>query len=330
MSWRDLVTPSGGLEVAAPWTGRRQVVVGDRVLRIEGVLPDEVGWHRFLVPAGRTARWAGVADGPPDGLDRAHPGEIGYVVGERMIPDGVGLVLDPERLVDQTVPVSLVEAGLERIVRASVIVLATGEMVWLRQEMPDGPETEVLAAYEDRTPNVDHIKGVTPALDLAFRFISHQRYLSEERAREREARRIADEKRRAEEERLATFRRSVGSGAGRRAVAATDFEGAARAALAVSGAVLLDVRPSTARGQMVVMYRWRHRRLGCVVDRETLGILDSGICLTDHYTGEKGDTRFTLESLPGVVEEAMRLGKLVVYRGDTGHDARDDYDWEDD
>jgi hypothetical protein len=41
----------------------------------------------------------------------------------------------------------------------------------------------------------------------------------------------------------------------------------------------------------------------------------------------KGDTRFTLESLPTVVGEAIRTGKLVVYRhvdGDRGYD--DDWD----
>jgi hypothetical protein len=34
----------------------------------------------------------------------------------------------------------------------------------------------------------------------------------------------------------------------------------------------------------------------------------------DHRTGEKGDTKFTLESLPGVVREAEREGVLVVFR----------------
>ena len=43
-------------------------------------------------------------------------------------------------------------------------------------------------------------------------------------------------------------------------------------------------------------------------------IIDSGICLQDHNTGEKGDTYFTLESLPAVIRQADREGKLVVYR----------------
>jgi hypothetical protein len=51
-----------------------------------------------------------------------------------------------------------------------------------------------------------------------------------------------------------------------------------------------------------------------VVDRNTLQVVDSGICLTDHHTGEKGDAYFTLESLPPVVGQAMDEGVLVVYR----------------
>jgi len=36
--------------------------------------------------------------------------------------------------------------------------------------------------------------------------------------------------------------------------------------------------------------------------------------LTDHDTDERGDTYFTLESLPAVVREAEQRGKLVVFR----------------
>jgi hypothetical protein len=54
--------------------------------------------------------------------------------------------------------------------------------------------------------------------------------------------------------------------------------------------------------------------------------------LTDHRTGEKGDTLFTLESLPAVVRQAIKEHKLVVYRHADGADWRNepDDDWEDD
>jgi hypothetical protein len=38
------------------------------------------------------------------------------------------------------------------------------------------------------------------------------------------------------------------------------------------------------------------------------------VCLIDHATGIKGDTWYTLESLPGVIRQADRQGVLVVFR----------------
>jgi hypothetical protein len=58
-------------------------------------------------------------------------------------------------------------------------------------------------------------------------------------------------------------------------------------------------------------------------------VVDSGICLQDHRTGVKGDTRFTLESLPTVIGEAIRTGKLVVYRHVDGDRDYDNDDWDD-
>jgi hypothetical protein len=51
-----------------------------------------------------------------------------------------------------------------------------------------------------------------------------------------------------------------------------------------------------------------------VVHTETLRIIDSGICLIDHATDERGDTYFTLESLPAVIAQAIREGHLVIFR----------------
>ncbi|MEQ1501229.1 MAG: hypothetical protein ABMB14_03320 [Myxococcota bacterium] len=109
----------------------------------------------------------------------------------------------------------------------------------------------------------------------------------------------------------------IGSGEGRRELAADDFEAAARAALALSGAELLDHHPGYERGEQIVLFRFRGRRFECVADA-ALRIVDSGICLTDHHTGEKGDTRFTLESLPGVIGEAIDNDVLVVFRHPDG------------
>ena len=45
-----------------------------------------------------------------------------------------------------------------------------------------------------------------------------------------------------------------------------------------------------------------------------LRIVDAGICLNDYAHGTKGDTLFTLESLPAVIDEAIRTDQLVVFR----------------
>jgi len=93
-----------------------------------------------------------------------------------------------------------------------------------------------------------------------------------------------------------------------------DFAEAARAALAVGGAEYLDHRRSARRGEVVVRFRLAQRRYECTCDQESLRIIDAGICLIDHATGERGDTYFTLESLPAVILQAEREGRLVVFR----------------
>jgi hypothetical protein len=102
-------------------------------------------------------------------------------------------------------------------------------------------------------------------------------------------------------------------------LAKEDFEAAARAALAVGGAEYLDHRKAVQRNEMIVRFRFLRRRFECTCDHNTLQIIDSGICLTAHGDDEfadgiKGDSFFSLESLPSVIAEADREEKLVVYR----------------
>jgi hypothetical protein len=238
----------------------------------------------------------------------------GYLVGDRFIPDDARVVPDPDKLVEQTCQVYCVELGLERFARAMVVRNRHGRLVYMSQEFPQGPEAEVLEAYQDRAVSVTHIKDVTPPLDLAFRWISRQRELVEERRRELERVRAEERRERERQERIKQAMECAGTSVGRRNLAQHDFGTAAMEALKVSGAEFLDARPGFSEKEVVVQYRFRNRRFECVVDRATLRVIDSGICLTDHDTGEKGDTWLTLESLPGVVGEAIDLNKLVVYR----------------
>jgi len=331
MGWQDLLAPEGGEKKILPWTGGKQVHSLDRTWDIKGRRPPEHGWYLFEVTGGRKATLVGkdpqMAD-PDFGEGKTLRG---YLVGDRFIKDGAAVVPDPTKLVEQTEPVFCVEPGMDRFTRATVLRDLSGALVYLRQEWPDGPEAAVLAAFQDREGSVTHLPGVTPALDLAFRWISHQRLRAEERAREAERIRLEEEARLESEEKLREAMKSVGTGAGRRDLAQRDFAAAARAALAISGAELLDCRESYTKNEMVVQYRYRNRRLECTCDRRTLRIIDSGVCLDDHH-GTKGDTYFTLESLPAVIQEAMNLGKLVVWRhapGDRDNRYNDDYDEDD-
>lgn len=328
MSWRDLLQTDQTLTL--PWVGGGLVHQGDRTWEIVGRRPPEHGWYEFTVSAGRKARLKG----------QSAPVELpvstrGFASGDRFIeanafPDPGG------DFIAQAQPLHLYEGGMP-IEYVAVHRDKEGQLLYVRSEWPLGPELDVLAAYHDRKESVTDIKGVTPALDLAFRFLTAERERREAYARElarqraeEERLRTEAERRRAEEERRREAVRRFETAEGRRELARIDFHTAATAALAVSGAEFLDCRAS-GRGntEMVVQYRFRHRRLECVCERETMRIVDAGICLQDHRTGRKGDTLLTLESLPSVVREAMDSGRLVVWRrapGDRDYDPDDDSD----
>lgn len=311
MGWQDLLS-SADDERTLPWTGGKQVHDRERTWTIQGKLPVEHGWNVFRISGGRKAELKGPAD-PDSGFTTGHKVIKGYLVGDRIIPDDARVDPDPAKLIDQTFPVFLVEPGLERFARASVAQTRSG-LVYVAQEFPQGSETEVQMAYQDRKDSVAHVAGVTPALDLAFRWVSYQRLAAEEREREMERIRVEEERKQVEAERLKQAMKDMGTGAGRRTLAQRDFRAAAKAALRLTGAELLDARQSYNKREMVVQYRFRNRRLECVVDKDTLRVVDSGICLQDHRTGYRADRELTLESLALVVGEAIDTGQLVVYR----------------
>ena len=324
MTWQDLLVPDRGEERVLPWVGGPKVHGRDRTWRIRGRLPAEQGWYTFKVGGGRKATLVGPSDPDPE-FEEGQTLLQGYLAGDRLIPDDARVDPDPAKLFDQTVPVHLVELGLDRFTRAVVAQTRDGN-VYVRQEFPEGPEFEVLAAYQDRLDSVDHIKNVTPALDLAFRWESYQRLQAEEHQRELERLRAEEAERLEAQEQLRQALRDSGTGAGRRALAARDFDAAARASLVISGAELLDTRQGRVRNEMIVQYRFRTRRLECVVERDTLRIIDAGVCLG--HGAHKGDRFFTLESLPGVIGEAMDRHILHVYRhihGDDPHHDEDDW-----
>jgi len=316
MGWRDLLEAEGST-IVLPWVGGRSLRSGARVWYLDGVLPKEHAWVKLQL-RGRRAIVQEICYPEPSNLFRR---VVGYLVGDRLIDTDGYVDPDPKVIAAHSERVHLIDQGLDRFVRVSAgRAYEDGPLVFIQQEMPLGPETEVQSAYLDDRPTVDAVPGVTPALDAAFRMARWQRVEAERRRVELEAQRRREGEEREREARRREILARLGDGAGRREMAAVDFEAAARAALTVGGVTYLEHRPSHRQGEMVVRFRLDGRRFECTCDRHTLRILDAGICLTAHgddddfERGTKGDTLFTLESLPAVIRQADREGKLVVFR----------------
>ncbi|MEO5366960.1 MAG: hypothetical protein H7831_11565 [Magnetococcus sp. WYHC-3] len=319
MSWQDHLLSEEQQTVVLPWVGQKNIYGQGQRWEIKGSFPEEHGWHRFKISGNRKARYVEPTTAP-DRWELGHASKYGYLVGERFIPDVSYVIPEPELILEQTNLVHLVEAGLERFTRVKIVDYEQRFYVFYQQEFPLGPESEVLSAFLDRQESIAHIKFVTPALDLAFRFESFMRLQIEERRRQTEERRRLEQEQEAREALLRQQMTLQGSSAGRRALAQVDFQAAAQAALQLSGAALLDTRPSYRRNEMVVQFRFSHRRFECVVDRNTLQIIDAGICLRGN------DATFTLESLPLVIDQAIKESKLHVFRHvDGDRDNTDDH-----
>jgi hypothetical protein len=239
--------------------------------------------------------------------------QAGFLVGNRFVPDDAPAAQLGNDWTTRYANVRLVEPGLDRFARVEVGVTSPGgPLLFKGLAFPLGPEDDVLSAFLDKKGSVDDIKGVIPSLQAAFELECFERDKADERRQQLERVRREEEAQAARDKRQRQLTESLGTGAGRREMAAVDFHSAASAALAIGGATLLDVRPG--RGdETVVRYRLDGRRYECVCDVQ-MRIIDAGVCLTDEVTGEKGDTFFTLESLPAVIKQADREGVLVVYR----------------
>lgn len=320
MGWKDLLQTNEC--IVLPWVGERSfrsrlptnvLRKGDRTWQLTGKHPPEYGWYEFKIE-GRSVKWTGTDAKDPDS-EVLHHRVKGFLVGDRIIPDGSRVDPDPKAINAQSERVHLIDPGLDRFTR--VVAGRTAEnspLVYVGLDMPLGVEDSVIGAFLDEKDSVSNLPGIPPALDAAFRLEVWQRVEAKRRREELDRIRREEEARRAAEERRRQLVEALGDGKGRREMAVFDFEEAARAALAVGGATYLDHRNSPRKNERIVRFRYKNRRFECICDALTLRIIDSGICLVDHATGEKGDTRFTLESLPAVIQEAMDDDKLVVFR----------------
>jgi len=309
MGWRDLITTKEET-TTLPWTGGRSLHSGSRTFKL-GARPRDFGWYTFDLE-GNKAKDPKPADPVPEILKSSVKG---YLVGDRLVPDDTRIDPDPAKIINYSEKVYLLPEELDRFSRVRAgRIYPEGPLIFLEQDFPLGPEDEVMDAYFDEKKEVHTIPGVAPALDAAFRMESFQRAEAERRRIELARLRAEEEARLAKEERRKEMLEKLGDGAGRRAMAQENFGEAARAALAVGGAQYLDHRKhGRGTGEWLVTYRVDAQRFACVCDTN-LQIIDAGVCLTDHGTNEKGDTYFTLESLPAVIRQAIREGVLHVYR----------------
>lgn len=331
MGWRDLIQTKDESQVF-PWVGGRELRHGQRTWHIKGKLPTEPGWYFFSLQ-NRNAVLQGNDEVAPSGfLDYQVKG---YLVGDCLVRDDANVDPSPEKIAEFAERVFLIEPGLDRFARIEAgRTCESGHLIYNGQTMPMGPEQEVMQAFLDGKESLAEIRGVVPALDAAFRMEVWQKKEAEKRRIEAERRRKEEDEKRQKEEKRRALVEKLGDGVGRREMAVLDFGEAARAALLVGGAQYLDHRPAVRKNEIAVKFQLGDRKFECTCDKKTLQIIDSGICLTDHRTNEKGDSYFTLESFPGVIREAQAKGKLVVYRHVDGvrdyDDREDNEDFEDD
>jgi hypothetical protein len=338
MGWRDQLNKSSG-EVIAPWLGGAKVFRDTRQWRLdsdklEAGSPAEIGWYRWTIN-GRKVCSPQPVD-PDADYGESWQTARGYLIGDRFVASSARVTPELDKLIEQTQRVFLAEPGLERFTPVEVVIDPLERAIFKQELFAETAEESARHAFVDRKASLDDVAEVSPALDLAFRFLTWRRDVAERRRADAERRRQEAEHQRQQEELLAAMIREEaeqqqreeqeleemvracslqGSAVGRRQLASNDdLNGAAAAALALSGARLLDVRRSHQPDEAIVQFRFMQQRFECVIDRCTLQIIDSGICLTDETTGERGDSYLSLESLPGVIREAINDGVLVVYR----------------
>src|SRR5437016_3128770 len=231
------------------------------------------GWYRFR-KAGRYLSVEGPVE--PD-LDNWNLKRVsGYLMNGRFIANDFQARLFglPE------------DEDLPKFTPVSAAKWFDGHLLFAGPQFESEVEPQVRLAFEEER-SIEQIKGVTPALAHTFLLEATQREL----ARERERRALEAVEREKQVAQLVAWQRTL--------------EGRIVLALSHTGAELISWRRSGGR-QAIVHYRLHGQRFECVIDTESLQILDAGICLS----GE--DEQLNLSSLPSAVREAIESGRLHV------------------
>jgi len=320
-----LATKQAKETLVLPYFGGTRVDAADRRLRVDATARIEPGWHTFEID-GRRAK--AVGPGAPTGLD-ALPAVRGHWAGGWIFVSGRELgriALPPD---EEPLPLARITARRWH----------SGDLLLDSIDFEDDAEVSARAALEEGR-SIAELRAVVPSLRAAFALslalavarqagvpISHreiaphvvaigdggpaavrallERLVAERRAAEAAA--LA----RLEQARLAQRGARLQAAAASAVVRRRSGDPVARAdaALEAAGARMLSARRlSGARLEVRVIVD--DVRLITVVAAETLQVLDAGLCLAG------ADRMITLDSLPSVVREAVRMDHLNLTRHD--------------
>lgn len=309
--WQQLIQ-NGNVNITLPWLGGNKLYKKAQSWDLKGPNPREFGWYQFKQDQ-KNLKW--IESDPIEVQEESFLDLCtGYLVGDRLILDGVSADKSPQILLEEAIKIYIVPNYLERFSRIKAGRFSyKGSFVFVSQEMNIGPEIDVNEAFLSRKESIINIKCVSPALDAAFNLETWQRKEVERKRKELLQKLEEEDKKRKAEEARRKLREQQGSAAGRRQLALIDFGEAARSALKISDAEYLEHRPSYNRGEMLIRFRYLNQRFECICHAETLQIVDAGICLTG-ASGFKHDKRLSLETLPLIIKEAQESYKLVVLR----------------
>lgn len=272
MDYTPFLQKSGEV-LKLPYFGGNSVCDDRLTYRIRGSL--QPGWYQFR----KSGRYV-TADGPcePDLDAWKLPRVLGYLMSGRIIGNDFqarlfGLPADVD---------------LPKFTPVSARKWFDGHFLFAGEEFENEADAKVRDAFEEEH-GIENIKGITPALAHTFLLESTQRALTREA--ERRKREEAEMEKRAVE--LAQWQETL--------------EGRISLALSHTGAELVSWRRNGER-QAVVRYRLGGTRFECIIDTESLQIMEAGICLSG------ADEELNLSSLPSAVREAIESGQLHVLR----------------
>lgn len=321
----------------APYLGAARIWIGERAVTLDEA-PQALGWYAVEV-RGRTAHVTGPSEPPP--LD-ALPLVRGWWFEGRAFLEGARsepLWLPPA---EEPPPFSPVRArrwpsgellfdGLEFETEAEGAVRAAvggGEALAGVKGVPAGLRAAAGFALALRVAKARGVplafgelrlrlgaiaEGGAAAAGAALDALEAERAQARrEEAEQRERLRAAQLEEQVEASRQAQLRaaRALGDDMRRHAQrAAANPRERAELALFNAGAQLETLRRLEGE-QLEVVFRFRGERFICLVEAYTLRVLDAGVCLGH----PPPDEQLTLESLPGVIQQAMEEDRLVILR----------------